>query len=343
MMKGRIVFVFWLVVVLAVLSATASYAWLAMNVSGSVRGIEVGAEADSVFLEISAERDTGYDKEVKFQRVLYSSETGELELSLVTNGYLPAEGAITLDYEEITEGKYDGTGVYYAAKESDITEGRDSYHDVTDTLYIGQSLIGLYQVREGTTHPVSDDSDVNYYYRHVLPGGRINYVCIGTVPEGETLSGRMYWGYSYADSLDVSQGGNTLNVVSLDTPSRDYALKNTVYLRCAPFTEDARDLRIDSVEINGLRNYLTDTIRIMFVVTSSDDETESKILFYNHRHPGEFEGALLDTLTGNGKETVRVDMYVYFDGTDDAAYKQEGLLTRNDVYVNFSVGDLEYN
>ena len=59
-MKGRIVWVFWLVVVLAALTATASYAWLAMNTEARLGGFEVELESDSIYLEISAEAEENY-------------------------------------------------------------------------------------------------------------------------------------------------------------------------------------------------------------------------------------------------------------------------------------------
>jgi hypothetical protein len=42
-------------------------------------------------------------------------------------------------------------------------------------------------------------------------------------------------------------------------------------------------------------------------------------------------------------EVVTVDMYVFFDGTDEDAYDQGGVLTRNDVIVKFAVDGHDYN
>ena len=348
-MKGRIVWVFWLVVVLAVLTSTASYAWLAMNVSSRVRGIEVEAETDSVYLEISADSDEGYDKNVSFGRVMYTSAADDHELSLVTCGRLPSTGAVRIVTVEVTprnadvfsNGKYDGTGRYFKAVKSDIVNSNESYIDITSTLKIGDSLFGYYTVSEGFSYTESNTGIYNYYYKDIRPNGIIDYVCIGKVPEGEKLSNRLFWGYAYSDSLEESQVDNTLNIVSLDLPPNEYALKNTVFMRCAAGTTNAKNLRIESVDVEGMRNYLTYAIRVMFVAKFEDGST--KTIFYNHRNPERFDGMLLSSIEGNEMETVTVDIYVYLDGTDESAFKQDGFLTRNDVTVTFTVDDHDYN
>ena len=341
MMKGRIVWVFWLVVVLAVLTSTASYAWLAMNVSSRVRGIEVEAISDSIFLEISAYEGEGYGKDVSFGRVMYSLSNDESELSLVTCGRLPEYGAVRVEAVRISTGKYDGTGKYYMAVRSDIAERDISYIDITSNLKVGDSLIGYYIVMEGRSYTESNTIDYYYYYKDVRPSGIVDYVCIGKVPEGEKLSNRLFWGYAYSDSLEESQVDNTLNIVSLDLPPNEYALKNTVFMRCAAGTTNAKNLRIESVDVEGMRNYLTYAIRVMFVAKFEDGST--KTIFYNHRNPERFDGMLLSSIEGNEMETVTVDIYVYLDGTDESAFKQDGFLTRNDVTVTFTVDDHDYN
>lgn len=341
-MKGRIALVFWLVVVLAVLTATASYAWLAMNLSAGVRGIELGVESDSLYIEISADAKTGYGKDVYFERVLYSDVQAQEEISLVTCDRLPEYGAVRIADDRITSGKYDGSGKYYKAVKSDITGGDDSYIDITSTLEVGDSLIGYYSVQEESAHSESNNADCFYYYKSARTDGAIDYVCIGKIPIGEKLANRLFWGYAYSDSLDEAQSKNTLNIVSLDIPRPEYAIKNTVYIRCAAGTGDAKDLSIASVEVKGIRNYLTDAIRIMFDVRS--DDGESVTAFYSHRERESFDGTLLlSEIYGNELETVTVDIYIYFDGTDESAYKQDGILTRNIVNVTFTVDDHDYN
>lgn len=348
-MKGRIVSVFWLVVVLAVLTATASYAWLAMSTFARVSGVEIEAETDSVYLEISADADDGYDKTVSLGRVSYFSSNEEQELLLVAYGRLPAQGGIRVTPTPITEenaymftgGKYDGTGKYYKTAKSDITGGNDTFVDITDTLNVGDELVGYYHVQEGIGYPVSNTSNYNYYFRNIRDDGTVDFVCIGKVAVGETLSNRMYWGYAYSDELDEPQITNMLNIVSLDLPPEEYALHNTVYLRCAENTLDAKDLKIDSVDVRGYKNYLTNAIRIMFVATRENGETAT--VFYSHREPETLNGNLFDEVYGDKKEVIKVDIYVFFDGKDPSSYKQDGFLTSNFVNVKFSISDHKYN
>ena len=74
MKKGRVVLVFWLVVLIAVLTATASYAWLAMSTTARMKGFEVELESDSLYLEISEYSDREYGNSVSFDRVVYYSD-----------------------------------------------------------------------------------------------------------------------------------------------------------------------------------------------------------------------------------------------------------------------------
>ncbi len=341
-MKGRIALVFWLVVVLAVLTATASYAWLAMNVSAGFRGIEVEAIMDSLFLEISADRDTGYDTSISFDRVMYRKATGDdEELSFVTYKRIAQTGALRITTKRLTSGEYDGSGRYFKAVRSDITGGDRSFIDITDTLTIGQQLKGFYTINRGSWFLVSDSGEYDYYYEHVRENGTIDYVCIGKIPAGENLPGRLIWGYSKSDDLNDPQENNVINVVSIDVPPAGYCLFKTVYLRCANETVDAKNLRISDIKIDGRENYLTKTIRIMFVAKSDSGETVTK--FYSYRNPEKFDGSLFYGIMGDEKEVVTVDMYIFFDGTDDDAYVQDEVLTRNDVIVKFAIDDHDYN
>jgi hypothetical protein len=349
-MKGRIVWVFWLVVVLAALTATASYAWLAMNTSSRISGVEVEAETDSVYLEISVDSNDGYDKTVSFDRVSYFNEKGERELSFITYGYLPSQGAMRIAPTLITKanadiissgGVYNGSGRYYKAVKSDMTGGNHTYIDITSSLSIGQSLLDFYHIERGGYFTVSNTYDYNYYCENVKENGDVDYICIGKIPKGEKLSRRIYWGYARSDELDDAQVTNTLNIVSLDLPPEEYALHNTVYLRCAENTLDAKDLMIESVNVRGYKNYLTNAIRVMFVATRENGETVT--LFYSHRNPEALNGVLFEEIYGDKKEVVKVDIYIFFDGRDPSSYKQDGFLTPNFVNVKFSISDHVYN
>lgn len=346
-MKGRIVWVFWLVVVLTALTATASYAWLAMNVSAGVRGIEVELLSDSLFLEISADPDAGYDTSVSFDRVaFYSNNANDRDdkderLSFITYRSIPQYGAIRISAVMLTGGEYKGNGRYFKAVKSDITGVNNSYVDITDTLSLGDSLVGFFTIERDVYYTVSNTSLLNYYYEQKDSNDNvIAYVCIGKVPEGETLAGRLVWGYAKSDELDDPQVDNVINVVSLDAPPEEYCLRKTVYLRCATETMEAKNLRVSSVEIEG-RNYLEDTVRIMFVAKTVRGETVTK--FYSRREHEKFDGSLFESIMGDEQEVVAVDMYVFFDGSDEDAYDRGDAFTRSNVTVKFAIDDHDYN
>lgn len=353
-MKGRIVLIFWLVALLAVVTTMASYAWLAMNSSARMRGFEVLLESDSLYLEISDDAEKDYRKTVDFSGALvYSANEIAHEISLVSYGVVRPEGAIVL-YPTLLDaskasaygdenGNYNGGDKrFYLRSESVIGKGDENFIDVTTTLRKGQSLVGYYVIQEGVvTHPTSLSNDCFYYVKTARGDGNYDYSCIGTFEVGETIAGRRYWGFSTSNSVNSSEPKNIMNVVSLDTPPEKYSLKRTVYMRGAVGTGDLVNLKISSVEVDGMRNYLTDSIRILFVATSDRGISNSTI--YSHRNPELFDRNLLDGILGNAQEIVTVDMYVYFDGKDEAAYATLGLLTSQSISVRFVVEDHSYN
>ena len=353
-MKGRIVWVFWLVVVLAALTATASYAWLAMNRSANVRGLEVEAISDSLFLEVSAQANSGYSDSIQFAGAGSDSESVS-ELFLISSSQVPTAGAYLIDSEQLTretakshgtsEGKYNGTGRFYIRKDSVIGEGQENYYDITATLTPGVSDLAGYYIVSATTrrYPVSTTNSRNYYVSYLRSDGGVDYACIGTFEVGETIGGRTYWGFANSNDQSKSEPNNVMNVVSLDFPEEPYCLKHTVYLRGAHGTvEEYNNLRISSVNVRGLRGHLTDAIRILFVATATDGSTVMKT--YNHREDrDDFDGYLFNKMLGNGQETVSVDIYVYFDGKDDSATNLTKFLTVQTIGITFAVDDHEYN
>ena len=353
-MKGRLALTFWLVVVLAVVTSTASYAWLAINTMARLGGFEVELESDSLYLEISKDAREDYGTEVSFDgTMLYAVDDSTHEILLVSYGEVPSVGAILLYPTQLNadnahlhgapDGTYDGgENRFYLPAKSDISGGKDNFIDVTDTLSIGESLIGYYAVGESSVaYPTATASDRLYYVKTARGDGNVDYSCIGKFEIGETLAGRKYWGYANSTNEEKSDPNNIMNVVSMDTPTEEYSLKRTVFLRGATGTADAKDLKISSVKIGGRKNYLTSAVRIMFVATS--DRGRSTAVIYNHRNPGSFDGTLFEEIFGDERETVTVDMYIYFDGKDEAAHNSTDFLTSHTVSVHFTVDDHVYN
>ena len=338
MMKGRLASTFWLVVALAVLNSAASYAWLAINTAARLRGVEVELVSDSLYLEISQSATDYYGKEVSFNSSLALSDITS-EISLVTYGKVPAEGALRIDRTQVDltnaqeyggdrYGKYLGGDTrFYLPSESEIGEGDVNFVDVTDEISDGQSIIGYYVITEIAQDPIAVTDDLYYVKTSRNNGTNFDYSCIGDFKVGEALANRLYWGYAESKVEEFAEPDNILNVVSMDTPKAEYSLKRTVYLRGAYGTVDAKDLRVSSVEIGGRENFLTGAIRTV----------------YHHRSPTAFDGALFDNLSGDGREVITVDIYIYFDGRDEGAHNNADLLSAQTVNVHFSVDDHGYN
>ncbi len=350
MTKGRVAWVFWLLVVLALLTSTASYAWLSISFSAGTRGIAVSLRSDSEYLQISANYSDGYMDEISF-----GSDNGYIlddalaeEIYLVTYGYLPEEGGLKITPTLITEenadslgfedGVYGGVGRLYSSAKSDITSAAYSYEEITPALSLGESVIGFYLISDlGDFDVSSEDENIPYYYRHSRDT-LVDYVCIGSLAVGETLGGRRYWGYAISDDVSDSQQERMLSIVSLDVPAKDYAYKKTVHLRTAKGSGNLSGLCIDRVKVRGLRDYMTETMSIMFVA-KSDLGGEEVTTFYDHRNPTGFDGELFETVLGNRAETVTVDVYIFFDGAHEDAFSENGVLSNHSINISFSVDE----
>ena len=151
------------------------------------------------------------------------------------------------------------------------------------------------------------------------------------------------WGRAYSSVLNEVQDGNTLSAIKAANLG-SYYYTDTVYLRCALNTNDGTDLKIADVNIGGKSNDLSDALRVLFVATNGKGEVVSTI--YDNGDPTSFDGDLFDKILGNERETVKVDIYVYFDGTDEVAKTANtaaGELNGQSVEVKFTIAMPEYN
>ena len=348
MAKGRVAWVFWLLVVLAVLTSTASYAWLSLNLSARTKGIAVNLTSDSRYLQISANKTDGYADEVAFGKDSYLMGKDPVEeIFLTTYGNLPAEGGLIITATEITEGEaaslgfpdgvYTGSGRLYRGQPTEISSVAYNYEDVTADLSDGDSVIGLYLIEDrGEFHQTSESAESSYYFRHERVGAT-DYVCIGSLGVDDNLSCIRYWGYAVSENESNSESHRMISVVSLDLPDDDYAMKKTVYIRTAKGSLDVSGLKVSSVKIRGLRNYLTDAINILFV--AKNDVGDQVSFFYNNGAPDDFSGEMFDKILGDRAEVITVDMYIFFDGTNENAFSKNGVLSNHSVEVSFSVDE----
>ena len=114
---------------------------------------------------------------------------------------------------------------------------------------------------------------------------------------------------------------------------------------------------VEDVVVSGATNVLSPALRVLFVASSSIDNNTvistavydagvDTIVHGNDSAVGTYDGNLFDMLLGNEAETVKVDIYVYFDGTDAAANNAtyaDAVLNGQSIEVVFGVDEESYN
>ena len=173
-----------------------------------------------------------------------------------------------------------------------------------------------------------------------------------------------YWYRGYSESLVTEypnadgQSGRINGVINDTYPtdqSTPYYLYTTYYLRMAQASNLASNLRINSVEVIGseVENSLTNAVRVMLVVTSSIQDEVVRIT-YNNR-TGEFMRETKDgrqhtdttlffeRFLGDQEEVVTVEVYMYYDGTDEAVNTNYTLdFSGHTVNLEFGIDTPDY-
>ena len=160
--KKGLIFAAFMLVVSAMLITTASFAWFSMNTSVLATGIQFEAYSDSLFLEISQSRDSGFDVSTKFS-------PSDDAVRLVTLERL-TDGAYEIDPKPVAAGeRYSSAKAdknYYTKVETADTN--DSYEGsnyllVNSKLKDASDVEGYYKVSDTVseiTFTVNDSSDV---------------------------------------------------------------------------------------------------------------------------------------------------------------------------------------
>ncbi len=249
-----------------------------------------------------------------------------------------------------TEGTYDSSKVYYSKDENGAfirVIGLDEGSPLNGYYTIEKSAIS---VNEGDTfyvESVRSDSDV---YPHYYAVKAHKAPAVGE--KAPILDG--YWYRGYSDNVDLSnpdaQSGRITGVIAdgeYDHSTTPYYLYDTFYLRMAQGSANATDLRISEVDILGsdAGTSLTQAIRIIFVATTNADEDAHTVIHYNHRtgvftnEEGYTDSQLIfENLIGNNGEVVTVEMYVYYDGTDEAVATYNSLdISGHKIDVHFEI------
>ena len=183
------------------------------------------------------------------------------------------------------------------------------------------------------------DGETEYFIKNANG----DYISIGVVAEGVALDeSYTYWYRAYSNAPGDSQSGNVSAIIDdgeYTNVNNPYYLYETVYLRMEYGGAEGENLRVSSVNVHG-SDSLTNAIRILFVATNGrgevayatfDNEAVDKI---SH---GEGE-VLFERILSGSMETVKVEMYVYYDGTSDSVKTGSDLvLSGHSISVGFSV------
>jgi hypothetical protein len=241
-------------------------------------------------------------------------------------------------------GNYNGTGTFYKL------EG-GKYVNVSHTLYQRSQLPAdtYYVINAGSdvTVATTAEAGVDYYVRNSA-NSKVEYSYIGQFAEGTVLADELLWGRAYSSELTNAQVNNSLTYIP-ETNHDKYYLMQTLNIRQAANTNNATNLRIENVTITGASNPIGDALRILFVATSTSGRRTTAL--YNPRNDvgtnnGVQNATLFDTLLGDAQETITVQMYIYFDGTDPITYTSainDATLNGQNIEIEFAIDELTYN
>ena len=291
---------------------------------------------DPVFTLITTET-LGEDGIAYFQLVNNKYKKVENTTGVSVKGYYTA--SLSLD----SVGYYEEGHVYYELNGTTLTKVANLHvgTDLTQYVTITETPVTITDTQKG-------DGSTIYYLKN---GNDYSYV--GTVSSAEYVKNYIYWGRAYSSDPTAVQEDNTLNIID-KADAGEYYLSKTLYLRQAEGTNLANNLRVKDIKVGGATNDLNDALRVLLVATSTSDPTNIVTVVYDagedtyngQTHVEGQETILFSKLLGNMAETITVQVYIFFDGTDAVASNTTmvgATLNGQSVEIEFSIDELSYN
>lgn len=282
-----------------------------------------------------------------------TAEDGKTYYSLANGVYTVVENievGVTLvgDYftaaaitPEVEGANYvDGAKYYKLAENS-----RDFY--LVNPVVPGSSLTGYYTLVATQITTLTDFTGHAYAMT-----ANNEYSYLGEFTNADLTKGYLYFGRTYSDSITDGEKNNSLNVIKDDNNNYldNYRYTSSIYLRNANNTNDSRNLQaVFSVDGN---NALTSALRVVVVVydiTGTEDVFVNYVEYSNRTGNttyGNGKTNIINLLAGNTAQTLRADIYVYYDGSDDAAKNAtNGVLnlSGDQIEVKFTIDGPDYN
>lgn len=247
-----------------------------------------------------------------------------------------------------TDSYYDGSaGTYYKSESG-------SYYNVTSTLVTGTDLSAYYTVTatpvtvagDGTAKvtgdvylaSTGDAADEYAFYA--------NYAAETDIA-AELAGNTLYFGRAYSDVIDDGDKTDTLSIIKAASLN-SYRYQNTVWLRNANNTNTSENLKAEFT-IGGKDNALKGAIRVLLYITDAESGNFVNVVYYDGTTTYGLDGTddnIVDRLLGDEQETLKVDIFVYFDGTDadaDNENVEAGVLDGQTVDIKFTIADHPYN
>ena len=256
---------------------------------------------------------------------------------------------------EASDATYDGSSVYYQVDGNHLVNVTHTLHAADSVDDLDYFTIDTAPTSVNATTTKGDGTTV-YYIKNTKTNGNVEYTYVGTVPTGVRLDQHLFWGKAYSTSHSDAEVDNTLTLVPENSNETldNYRLATTMYIRLAEDSNDAMNLRVADIKIGGANNPLKGALRVLIVATSSTNTTKNvAYMLYDagtgnmvHNNGVDSTNNLFNKVLGNADEEITVQVYIYFDGTDDLSKNSTlsgGTLNGQTVDIEFAIDDHNYN
>lgn len=239
---------------------------------------------------------------------------------------------------EGTDATYDSSATYYKK------DGNDYYK--LDSIFQGTNVKGYYTL--ATLNPQTISNLAAVTGKAFVQTATDEYSLLGDFDTATDISNMLYFGRAYSDTITNGDANDALNIIE-DASLASYRYAKSFYLRNANNTNDSRNLQAQFTV--GGNNAITNAVRVVLVVYDVTGATPVYVNKVEYSNGGDTTtygtgSNIVNLLAGNEAQTLQVDVYVYYDGSDaSASNATTGVLelTGNQVEIKFTIDGPDYN